>query len=65
MSNAVLVAGSFGLIFSFTQVRDLDTSDMKNPKALVRCSKSELKGNFVAPEQRWPFNQLKVFNADE
>jgi len=43
----------------------LDTSDMKTPKALVRCSKSELKGNFVAPEQKWPFNQLKVFNADE
>jgi len=38
---------------------------MKTPKALVRCSKSELKGSFVAPEQKWPFNQLKVFNADE
>ena len=46
------------------QVR-LDTSDVKTPKTHVRCSKNELKGDFVAPEQKWPFSQLKVFNADE
>ena len=31
----------------------------------VKCSRRELQGNFVAPEQHWPFSQLKVFNFDE
>ena len=31
----------------------------------IKCSKSELHGNFVAPEQKWPFGQIKVFNDRE
>ena len=31
----------------------------------VICSKSELEGGFVAPEQKWPYSQLKVFNFNE
>ena len=28
----------------------------------VKCSRSELKGDFVAPEQKWPYQSSKVFN---
>lgn len=36
-----------------------------NTNALAKCSQSELKNDFVAPEQKWPLNKLKVFNSDE
>ena len=41
------------------------SSNTTSPKSLVKCSKSELKNDFVAPEQKWPLNKLKVFNSDE
>ena len=28
----------------------------------VKCSHKELNGNFVAPEQKWPYQSSKVFN---
>ena len=28
----------------------------------VKCSRNELKGDFVAPEQKWPYQSSKVFN---
>ena len=31
----------------------------------IKCSRGELQGDFIAPEQHWPFSQLKVFNFDE
>lgn len=31
----------------------------------VHCSKQELQGIFVAPEQKWPYVHRKVFNIDE
>ena len=31
----------------------------------VVCSRQELKGDFVAPEQKWPYSGLKMFNVDE
>ena len=31
----------------------------------ITCSQRELRDEFVAPEQRWPFNQVKVFNIKE
>ena len=46
------------------QVR-IGTNNTTSPKSLVKCSKSELKNDFVAPEQKWPLNKLKVFNSDE
>ena len=33
--------------------------------SLVKCSRHELKGDFVAPEQRWPFSHTKVFNINQ
>lgn len=36
--------------------------DGKQP---VKCSRRELQVDFIAPEQLWPFSQLKVFNFDE
>lgn len=32
---------------------------------IVKCSKVELSGNSVAPEQHWPYAHHKVFNYDE
>ena len=46
------------------QVR-IGTNNTTSPKSLVKCSKSELINDFVAPEQKWPLNKLKVFNSDE
>ena len=34
----------------------------KNLDAKVKCSQKELKGGFVAPEQKWPYQSSKVFN---
>ena len=31
----------------------------------VVCSHKELKGDFVAPEQKWPYSRFKMFNVDE
>ena len=31
-------------------------------EAKVKCSRNELKGDFIAPEQRWPYQSSKVFN---
>ena len=31
----------------------------------VVCSQQELHGDFVAPEQKWPYGRLKMFNPDE
>ena len=31
-------------------------------EAKVKCSRRELKGDFVAPEQKWPYQSSKVFN---
>ena len=31
----------------------------------VVCSRRELRGDFVAPEQIWPFSQYRMFNPDE
>ena len=28
----------------------------------IKCSESELTGNFIAPEQAWPYQSSKVFN---
>lgn len=31
----------------------------------VVCSQQQLHGDFVAPEQKWPYSHLKMFNPDE
>lgn len=31
----------------------------------VVCSRKELHGTFIAPEQNWPYGHYKMFNADE
>ena len=31
-------------------------------EAKVKCSRREIKGDFVAPEQKWPYQSSKVFN---
>ena len=31
----------------------------------VVCSREQLRGSFVAPEQNWPYSHYKMFNADE
>lgn len=31
----------------------------------ILCSRQELTGDFVAPEQTWPYSRYKMFNLDE
>ena len=31
----------------------------------VVCSREQLHGTFIAPEQSWPYSHFKMFNADE
>ena len=31
----------------------------------IVCSHRELSGNFIAPEQNWPYSHYKMFNIDE
>lgn len=31
----------------------------------VVCSQEQLRGNFIAPEQNWPYSHYKMFNPDE
>ena len=31
----------------------------------IVCSRKELSGSFIAPEQSWPYSHYKVFNPDE
>ena len=31
----------------------------------VVCSRKQLRGNFIAPEQSWPYSHYKMFNADQ
>ena len=37
-------------------------ADSRSLEAKVKCSRKELKGDFVAPEQKWPYQSSKVFN---
>lgn len=37
-------------------------TDEGSKEAKVKCSQRELKGSFVSPEQRWPYQSSKVFN---
>ena len=41
---------------------DLENESESNTET---CSANELKGEFVSPEQKWPFSQSKVFNPAE
>ena len=34
-------------------------------RSVVKCSRYELSGDFIAPEQKWPFSHTKVFNIDQ
>lgn len=40
-----------------------DNLQQRKNGSLIKCSDDELKGNFVAPEQRWPYPGIKVFNV--
>lgn len=37
-------------------------SDTDGP---ILCQSSELTGKFVAPEQKWPYGTIKIFNVEE
>ena len=38
------------------------SANSKSSEAKVKCSRNELKGDFIAPEQKWPYQSSKVFN---
>ncbi|KFU86208.1 Protein kinase-like SgK196, partial [Chaetura pelagica] len=47
-------------------VNDLDALPLVNKSAgrLVKCGHRELQGEFVAPEQRWPYGEEVLFEDD-
>ncbi len=71
----VVFCNSFNLEHTFQQLAitenwelTLGTFDnLKQVKtgSLIKCSDKEIEGNFVAPEQRWPYRGLKVFNIQQ
>ena len=54
--------------FALSQHFDLLLADFENLPGghdPVVCSREELRGSFVAPEQTWPYSQYRMFNPDE
>lgn len=37
----------------------------QDSNAPILCKQRELRSNFTAPEQRWPYGKTKIFNPDE
>jgi glycoprotein-mannosyl O6-kinase len=31
----------------------------------ILCLQAEMKGDFIAPEQKWPYEETKIFNLEE
>ncbi len=42
-----------------------DNLQQRKNGSLIKCSDKEMKGDFVAPEQRWPYRETKVFNIQQ
>lgn len=60
-----LIAEDLRLILgAYDNLPVLNVQDTESLEAnsKVKCSRKELKGSFVAPEQKWPYQSSKVFN---
>ena len=44
---------------------NFDNLPIASGPSTVVCSQEQLVGDFVAPEQKWPYSHLKMFNSEE
>lgn len=57
--SQLLITEDFTLVMATLDNLPSDTSE------LIVCQQSELTGKFVAPEQKWPYGSVKIFNLKE
>jgi glycoprotein-mannosyl O6-kinase len=57
-----LITEDFRLVLAAYDNLPVLNASSKSSEAKVKCSQKELKGDFVAPEQKWPYQSSKVFN---
>lgn len=54
-----LITDRFSLVLA---TQDNLPQDANGP---ILCQQRELNGRFIAPEQKWPYGAIKIFNPDE
>ena len=57
-----LITGDLRLVLGAYDNMPVLNTGYENLEAQVKCSQKELKGDFIAPEQKWPYQSSKVFN---
>ena len=65
LSQFLVTADSTLILGAFDNLPMLKMDTSNNKGAKIVCSQRELKGSFVAPEQKWPYQSSKVFNPTQ